>query len=967
MRLIFIHFLLLLTTQAFAYELKPQHRNYSVNDGLPSSQVYEIIQDSKGYIWFGTDRGLVRYNGYEFKTFTVQDGLTSNVIFHVDEGPGGTIYAYGKDRQISCYRDNKFYEFKFNDSLMVYQTHRVNLLEFDFSRYGFSYSASDNYQGSVPHVFLSNQNKLQKITNWQYGIIDNERGTNIFGKTNDSLRGMFINGTFLPLINPLNGVIRAAAVKYENVIYFTLDKILYQFDYKQPDRIDEIKTFDNYVLDLKVDENGNLYIGFFIKGLLKINVDNLLSEEYLIKDVSISSVLIDENKGIWASSLYSGLYYFEDQEKYKVELSTGQQLDQLETLDRKIYGISDDAQFFKFEFGEDSLFEMGIANPLQIRSKPHATIVFDDGNMYGKIVADLENETLLVLTGANQIILGDSTFFTLITNSIDFWNLTLKSNERYNMDLFLNCGMLDDQDRVILGTDEGVKVLQYEMSFLSRTYYSLGYDRHVYQAAVSDFMPNNVFFRNKIRSMKNVGDSLYIFGSSEKGVYIEQTSGENYWLKKANGLVSDAIDQVHYTGEYIVAISKQGFSVISKQYGIVNYTRRNGLLSNEANDVLIQNDSIWTVTKNGTSLFLLNREINSTMPINLTSIYVNENNKPIQTSYQLQHQDRTLEVSYEALSYIQEGDVNYKYQLKGVDNNWISTQNRTVRYSNLPAGKFSFWLMVENSENSWTNPICLFEVSKPKPFWLTIYFIGFVLLLFVGLTWLFLRWRYRRFQRKESAKLQVLNLERKTLQAQMNPHFIFNSLTSLQNLIIKNDPDLANEYLGKFARLTRIALLQSTQNWVKLKDEITLLEHYIELEQIRFPDHFQYSINIKIEDQIIFIPPFLIQPFVENAILHGLSKKRNGGMIKISVEANNEQMIQFTIIDNGIGRNEASDTNKKRHKSLGIRLIKERLQILLKMNAVEIVDLFDDKQNAIGTKVVVYVPFKNKIDESVNN
>jgi sensor histidine kinase YesM len=187
----------------------------------------------------------------------------------------------------------------------------------------------------------------------------------------------------------------------------------------------------------------------------------------------------------------------------------------------------------------------------------------------------------------------------------------------------------------------------------------------------------------------------------------------------------------------------------------------------------------------------------------------------------------------------------------------------------------------------------------------------------------------------------------------MNPHFIFNSLTSLQNLIVKNDTESANEYLGKFARLTRIALQQSTQNWVKLKDELKLLEHYIELEQIRFPDHFGYEIELKMDDTEIYVPPFLIQPFIENAILHGLAKK-------------DEKIVQFSITDNGVGRNESS-AGIKQNKSLGIRLIKERLQILLKMQAVKIIDLMDENKIAIGTKVVVYVPYKKKLDESINN
>tara|TARA_B110000046_G_scaffold184298_1_gene222411 strand:- start:108 stop:833 length:726 start_codon:yes stop_codon:yes gene_type:complete len=182
----------------------------------------------------------------------------------------------------------------------------------------------------------------------------------------------------------------ANAVNHEGVIYFALENTLYRYDHKKQDKLEKVERYDNKILDLKVDGSGNLYLDFFVDGLLKLNVENLSLKEYIIKDASISSMLIDKNNGIWAAGLYKGLFYIEDQEKYKVELSNDQQLNQLETLDGNIYGLTDQRKFFKFQFADDSIIDLDVSYPLDIMSKPNSVIVFSDGNRYSKKLADYE-------------------------------------------------------------------------------------------------------------------------------------------------------------------------------------------------------------------------------------------------------------------------------------------------------------------------------------------------------------------------------------------------------------------------------------------------------------------------------------------------------------------------------------------------------------------------------------------------
>ena len=194
------------------------------------------------------------------------------------------------------------------------------------------------------------------------------------------------------------------------------------------------------------------------------------------------------------------------------------------------------------------------------------------------------------------------------------------------------------------------------------------------------------------------------------------------------------------------------------------------------------------------------------------------------------------------------------------------------------------------------------------------------------------------------------------LQAQMNPHFIFNSLTSLQNLIIKDKKVESREYLGSFARLTRLALSHSTKNSVPLKEEIELLDHYIQLEKIRFDNNFTYEIRVSLSNRDIIIAPMLIQPFVENAILHGLARKSSLGHLIIEFMDRDELSIKCVISDNGIGR--FASKKERTGQSLGIQLIKDRLSILVGENAVKIVDLLDGDES-LGTEVTVIIPIKS--------
>ncbi|MCP4178688.1 MAG: hypothetical protein GY756_13065 [bacterium] len=218
---------------------------------------------------------------------------------------------------------------------------------------------------------------------------------------------------------------------------------------------------------------------------------------------------------------------------------------------------------------------------------------------------------------------------------------------------------------------------------------------------------------------------------------------------------------------------------------------------------------------------------------------------------------------------------------------------------------------------------------------------------------------------KLKSKNKNAELEQRLLRSQMNPHFIFNAISSIQSYIIKNKPLEASSYLANFAKLMRHILLNSRKEFISLDNEIETIENYIKLQQLRFEGKFEYSINVsdEIDEEEIVIPPMILQPFIENAVKHGISKKVDSdGMISIDFSLENDKLI-LEVEDNGIGRTEADKLKKKEHKSLATEITNNRLALLgksfKKKAEISILDLTDDNKNSTGTKVIIKLPVKS--------
>ncbi len=322
-------------------------------------------------------------------------------------------------------------------------------------------------------------------------------------------------------------------------------------------------------------------------------------------------------------------------------------------------------------------------------------------------------------------------------------------------------------------------------------------------------------------------------------------------------------------------------------------------------------------------------------------------------------------IEYVGLNFTLPAENTYFYKLQGLDQEWIDAGKRRIaHYTNVPPGDYIFCLKAKNKDGTWSSEEKQLAIYIAPPFWQTYWFWMVALLLIGGTIYSIYHIRIQQIRREEEMKAEFNNklaeVEMAALRSQMNPHFLFNCLNSINRFIQRNEPDMASAYLTKFSRLIRLVLDHSRTDSISLRDELDALRLYIELEAMRFVGRFSYVFDIaeNLETHSIEIPPMLIQPYVENAIWHGLMHKENGdGRLTIKVYTSGNRIF-IEVEDNGIGRRMAALLKSKSatlHKSHGMKVTAERIEIINEIyeakTEVEIEDLTDPMGKAAGTKV----------------
>ena len=382
---------------------------------------------------------------------------------------------------------------------------------------------------------------------------------------------------------------------------------------------------------------------------------------------------------------------------------------------------------------------------------------------------------------------------------------------------------------------------------------------------------------------------------------------------------------------------------------------------------------VWAGFSNGTGHSIsawCNPEDRSPGTLGLTALTINNTTQLPRSegsTLELDPSQNDISLSFAVINPLAPPEIFYSYRLTGYDSEWIeSGTRRTVQYTNLPGGTYAFETKATGKGlNIASTRLLTIKIITPlwrRPWFVLLSILGLLILLSALISW-----RQKRRQKREAQKSdyerKLIELELAALRAQMNPHFVFNSLNSINQFILTNEPRKASRYLTKFSQLMRQILNNSKSETILLQDEIKALTLYLEMERLRFKEKFVFTIEVdqEISAAHITLPPMVLQPYVENAIWHGLLPKEGQGAIHISFNKMNDHLI-CKIDDNGIGRERAQqlkEENRTQKKSLGMHITSSRLELFSALHRSEMeVQIIDKKEDgrATGTRIMLKMP-----------
>jgi hypothetical protein len=377
--------------------------------------------------------------------------------------------------------------------------------------------------------------------------------------------------------------------------------------------------------------------------------------------------------------------------------------------------------------------------------------------------------------------------------------------------------------------------------------------------------------------------------------------------------------------------------------------------------VLVKNDTLFFIGQDGIGLFPLSLfDPGRKGPkVKIEKIITAEGTLlPVSENLALRYSDNYLDIYFKAISFSSRRQLQYIYRLHSFDNwKYLNASVDHLQFSSLNPGSYRLEIVAVDSEGNFSENTAILNFQILPPFWQTWWFIFSIALVAASLMSFIFYSRFRYLKRKTQEHTILIESQLTALKAQMNPHFLFNAVTSIQDLVLQNDKAGSYQYLSRFSDLLRRILETSDSFSISLQKEIEIIELYLSLEKLRFGNEFSYRLIIseELEPDIITIPSLIIQPFVENAIKHGLLHKK--GEKHLSVELFKDDKLTCIITDNGIGRERSAEIRNRQnagHRSFATNATKKRFELLNQFgnNSIEIIDLREDDA-AAGTRVII--------------
>lgn len=950
---------------------------FTVRDGLPSNNVYRCIEDNSGFLWIATDSGIARFDGKRFQVFTTMHGLPDNDVLEVIKEKSGRLWV-NCFKQNPAYFDevkNRFINSKEDSSLKVPEgtglmsSYALNeggvLYVNEKGTFVFRNKKITAYHGPIRSNLVFSENKdgtqlkFGQLFDFEQNIFQHKVYHTRFDEIIDSIVLQDISRDLVP------STLKVAVDAGKLYTFYPSRKIcLVYHNFKtQPmgfsqDSIFTPEPFSNFGFTTNylfvLGYSGTMYV--FDKNTLQKKMT--ISGNYLP-----NSIFIDSKENLWVSTFDKGLLLFKKTLIDVIEIP----YDFKNTIFLSVARKQDGAILAGNSFGEivETKGKSGKVYRLPEQKKEfrirkilfsqNKTFTFSEGGIYVNYKRKLDNPPKNLFYPAKTAInYNDSIAIFGLMGGLNKLNTITEKVSRLGTNFTRITAITRTVDGFIyFGSTDGL----YKYDYAKNLYTSLA--------------QSNPLLSHRITALCTTTDSLLWLATHSNGVVIIKNDKVLFQLNEKNGIISNSILSISpaQVGKVWIGTG-QGISVLTYKlitdnvnYSIQNLSVIDGLTNNSMNEMLYQNDTIYAATGNGISVIPANISIPTfNIPVAMIRISVNQQDTMLASHYKLRYDQQNIQMQFACI----ELSGHFKNLQYSLDENgkWTNLDENTLTVQ-LNSGNHIVQVRAVDVNGNISDKILKIGFDIATPFWNAIWFWAAMAIILQSIIIYLMNLRQKKRKEEKLAKkiagVQIASLEQQAFTSLMNPHFMFNALNSIQHYINVQDRQNANRYLSDFASLIRKNFEAAQLSFIPLEQEIENLKIYLRLEQMRFNERFSYQIKIEenLDTEDWMIPTMILQPLLENALLHGILPSALEGALLIELKLEDSNLV-IIITDNGIGvENSMALKEISGHKSRGMELIKKRIAALShfgsQVMSISMSPAFESEKNP-GNKITLFMP-----------
>lgn len=934
---------------------------YSTTDGLPSNNVYSVFQDDEKFLWFTTDAGVVKFDSHSFTLYNTDNGLADNEVFKMRTDRKGRTWFLTLNGKISYHYKGRIYN-ESNAELAGKIYNPNMMMDFYEDRDGSIYFTYRNGAISV----LRPNDTVEKLKTPFESLCGS-------WKSNGQLSILTDKGIFDQKLKRFDNPVPKANSFYRlyhdnGQHYFSRLNQLFRVDRNGvPEKIIELPGTSE-IINLYVENDQKMWLGTR-NGLYLIaqqKIKNIFFEAY-----AISGMTRDFEGGYWLTALKKGVLYVPSFEVFEDKLNTNAslKLNCISVNDQREIWVGTNKNYYYIKktnepFVQYSLRGDGLSNEIcNIRFfGPDAYIA--NKSLFAKMDGHLPKNNFPFSTND---ILVDGGYYYIGTGAT--YKVPIAVFAKTPSTAFRPYVLIEKRTSVL--AKGGEDVIWAGTSFGLYAYHA-NRNQSVFLGSKDQRLQASVRDLHYDASSK----TLFVATNSQGVLMVRDHKVRNQFSRK-NGINSNSCNTIKQIGEgnYLIGSNNglNALTIAKQSYETKNLNAILGLKNQKINDIELRDGIVYLITDNGLLYFDLKTiQRQKTYPICYIQALINGETQIAAKDPKFSYANNNVSIRYIGLSYSDARNLTYFYRLNGESTHWTQSKETQINYSSLAPGKYRFCVYcVDGLRLRSTVKEINFEIEAP--FWRGTGFILLCLGVFSLLLYWFIKHRLKqqqtRFEKerliinteRDKAQLEkeMIDLEQKALRLQMNPHFIFNALNTIKGYYSEGDAINASAYISKFSKLLRM-LLENTDQVVPLASEIEMLGLYISLAQTRYKNKFDYQLVVDehLNTNETVIPTLLLQPIVENAIIHGLAPKEKKGILKVYFVKKGKQ-LECIVEDNGIGRTASKSNQKfKDHESKATDITSERIALFGKNigpSTFEIIDLTSGGI-ATGTRVIISIP-----------